>query len=314
MKSNLIKVFNSLNLDNVSPNSPLQKILTNALDDLNIHKRMNSNPNESYWDASYFGLDKVRIYKEMKDSQKEDVLRLCSGSLIEEATFVEKSATCFTSKMTLLSETTEERMLYSLFAAEEVAHYHAMLSYLPNEELPKKPNPFIALLNAVLEDGDKTTLTFIIQVVLEGWGLTHFAGLGELCREQDLKDTFRWFVKHEARHHGSGVLLFNQVPPSASQLEYIVEIMIEFLHMIQIGPQSVLASLMKIRGDLTLNDFSDACRAMDSEMATKTKLGKLKSLMHGEHSKIIVEKLDSYGAFTPLSSVDCARAFNDWIK
>lgn len=311
MDGSVIHITNSLDLSSIPANSPLHKILGKALDDWDIPRRKSAEVSDFYWDAPVFNLDRSLIFRQLKREQQQQILHLCSRAILEEASFVEKSATCFTAKMTLLSERTEERMLYSLFAAEEVAHYAAVTTYLPGNALPE-PNPFIRLLSRVLEEGDRSALTFVIQVVLEGWGLTHFASLAENCIAEDLRETLNWFVRHEARHHGSGVVLFNETPPSSAQVNYIVEVMIELLRMIQIGPQTVLTSMMRVTGELTRGDLIATCGEIEAALVTRGKLQKLKSLMKGEHSSGIVEKLEKYGAFDPSPAPECVNALRDW--
>lgn len=312
MTGRLVEVFSSIGLEEYPASSPLRKVVSASLDDWNIPQRSSSDPSQPYWREEFFYLSSVPAYRALSLEEKERVVKLCSIDLLQEATLVEQSATAFTSKMTLLSTTTEERMLYSLFAAEEVAHYAAIRSYLEESERSPTPSPFIKLLNTVLEEGDKCSLTFVIQVVLEGWGLTHFSHLAESCQAEDLRQTLRWFVKHEARHHGSGLILFDAHPPSPSQVAYIVEVMAEFLQMIRIGPLGVLTRLSAIRGDLTRSDVMKASELMEAAAMTQCKLKKLRSLMLGKNSMRIVTKLEQYGLFSPSSAEETADALSLW--
>jgi len=314
MTGRVVEVSSSIGLEEYPTSSPLRKVVSASLDDWNIPRRTRSDPSKPYWNEEFFRLSSIPAYRALSPDEKERVVKLCSIDLLQEATLVEQSATSFTSKMTLLSRTTEERMLYSLFAAEEVAHYAAIRSYLEENERTPLPSPFIKLLNTALEEGDKCSLTFVIQVVLEGWGLTHFSHLAESCHADDLRQTLRWFVKHEARHHGSGLILFNEHPPSASQVTYIVEVMAEFLQMIRIGPVGVLSQLSAVRGDLTRTDIVEASELMEARAMTQGKLNKLRSLMLGENSVQIVTKLEQYGLFAPSSAEETADALSLWRR
>ena len=52
------------------------------------------------------------------------ILQLCNLEILEEAYFIEKAGVGYMGKMILLAETTEERMLYGLFAAHDCSGRH----------------------------------------------------------------------------------------------------------------------------------------------------------------------------------------------
>src|SRR5438874_5611577 len=62
--------------------------------------------------------------------------------------------------------------------------------------------------------------------------------------------------------HLPRITLFPYTTLFRSQVNYIVEVMIKFLRMIQVGPQSILVALMKVIGDLSTQDLIGACAAL----------------------------------------------------
>ncbi|WP_198920773.1 hypothetical protein, partial [Anaplasma marginale] len=104
----------------------LQRILDSRLN-IAIEKQ---SKNTSYWDAGYFNLENATLFKNATKKQQKDILKLASGGLLEEAYFIEKAGMGYMAKMVMLSETTEERMLYSLFCADETTHLAKIMPFL----------------------------------------------------------------------------------------------------------------------------------------------------------------------------------------
>ena len=81
-------------------------------------------------------------------------------------------------------------MLYSLFAADEAAHFHWIRAYAPAAAIADGPgNPFLRLLDELLRTEDAPTLCYLVQVVLEGWGIHHYHALAKASLDADLIDT-----------------------------------------------------------------------------------------------------------------------------
>ena len=145
------------------------------------------------------------------------ILVACARDLLTEAYYIEKLGLGFTAKMALLSETTEERMLYCLFAGDEAAHLHAIAAYVGDGAAASAPDdPFLALLTEAIAAGDKPGLTYVVQVVLEGWGIAHYQSIARDCRDGDLRRTLLRLARDEALHHGSGVALLKRRPLPAA--------------------------------------------------------------------------------------------------
>ena len=113
---------------------------------------------------------KVVGFSGASEETQNNIIKRCSVDVLHEAFFIEESGMAFASKMSLLSETREERMLYNLFAADEATHFHWVQNALGDIQLDLQPNQFHRLLESVIRDGQRESLVFIIQVILEGWG------------------------------------------------------------------------------------------------------------------------------------------------
>jgi hypothetical protein len=256
------------------------------------------------WEPSQFGLDKVAYYHDAGEDDRRAMLALCARRVLEEAYFIEKSGLAYTGKMILLSETTEERMLYALFGADEASHLRAIGSWLPDAHPTRADDQFLSLLSELIESGQRDTLVFVIQVVLEGWGITHYGDIARACKSDGLRQTLLAIVKDEARHHGSGVQLWAARAVSPAVIEEVVEVLARFLGMVRVGPVGVLSVIERVADGLTRAQRLQVLRELGGEAHAATRLALLRRLMEKAGAAAIVEALESRGLFTPCAAED----------
>lgn len=257
-----------------------------------------------FWDASFFDLDRVTLFQESTPDDQRAILHLANLGLLQESYCIEKAGMGYMSRMALLAESTQERMIYTLFAADETSHFVQLHPFLSTEPTVAD-HPFLHLLSEVVEGDDKAVLLFVIQVVLEGWGLTHYRNLAKDCAHPELRETLHGFLQDESRHHGTGVTLFNQVSVSAISHAAIVEILAQFLQMVQVGPQGVLGAIAQVKGHLSRSQKIQILTELDTETHSGTRLQVLRSLMRGDGAGAIVQELDERGAFRPFAACEC---------
>ncbi|OUL34455.1 hypothetical protein BV372_13705 [Nostoc sp. T09] len=291
-----------LDLPHIDPNDRLQRILKAALPSQSDNA---SHPQSNYWDAGFFNLYQVKIFQQASQAEQSAILQLLNRSLLEESYFIEKAGVGYMAKMVLLAETVEERMLYGLFTADEATHLSQITHFLPELEPTNSNDPFLSLLAEVVESADKTVLLFVLQVVLEGWGLSHYRCLAKECHHPILAELFSSFLQAEARHHGTGTMLFNRNPVSASSQTAAIDVLASFLSMVQVGPQSVLSAIEKVKGHLVRSQKIQILEELDTETHSGTRLQILRSLMRGSSAEAIVQALDERGAFEPLPPHKC---------
>jgi tRNA isopentenyl-2-thiomethyl-A-37 hydroxylase MiaE len=297
------------------PNLPgadrLQNILTAAL-----KIRLDNSPGSSekrsgdrqYWDANFFNLDKVKIFQESTPAEQAAILEVASYSAIAESYSIEKAGIGYMAKMVLLAETTEERMLYSLFAADETTHLAQISQFLPSKyckNLSSTTDPFLSFLADLVETQDKNVLLFVIQVVLEGWGLNHYRSLAKNCQEPQLGQIFNQFLQDEARHHGSGIMLFKRADLSRDSYQTIIEAMSAFLYMVRIGPQGIMRAIAQVKGHLSRAQKLQIFTEIDTETHSGSRLQLLRSLMQGAGATSIIQELEERGTFQPFPPGQC---------
>jgi len=259
------------------------------------------------WNERYFGLENVSIFKEASESTKRDVLWKTTLSILAEASFIEQLGLTFNAKMILLADNLEERMLYSLFAADEAQHLFWVSSHMPDPGSQDTQKPFFRLLSSIIEDGSKASLTCLIQVLLEGWGINHYLSIAQDCQNDRLKTYLQKILKDESLHHGSGLMLWNQLSLNAQEEEFTIEMLARLFEMVQTGPQMIVTNIEQSFGHLSFSQKATVFEELKCEEQSNNRIALLKSLLVQNHPNKLLSKLDERGIFRAYSAAECAR-------
>ncbi len=257
-----------------------------------------------YWNEDYFGLNQVTIFREAHALEQKKILAIANGDLLQEVYWVEQAGVGYMAKMVLGAETREERLLYGLFAADEASHLAQIQPFCP-EKLEFNDDSFLSFMGQLLESQDKALLMTMVQVVLEGWGLSHYRSLGQHCLDNNLKAIFKGFLDAEARHHATGVNQLQQWQYSQQSLSNIHEALSKFLQMVQMGPQRLLMAIEQGKGYLSSGDRLEILTELQAESHSQTRLDLLRSLLVGTVPQSIFKKLEEQGSFIPYSVQQC---------
>lgn len=304
-----LEISSVLALPELGSKSPISGILEAAQ---RKHQRSGaldpiSNTNTAtYWAPDFFNLNRVSIYNEASLQEREAILAGCSNGLLEEAYYIERLGMAFGAKMILLSSSVEEQSLYSLLTEEEAIHLQMISPYVPRSHKGRPKQPFLNFLEQILKDGEMDSLIYLIQVLLEGWGLSHYNALAQSCQEESLAKRLKEIVKDEALHHGAGVAQFNGREDSLKEQSYIFDMLIVLLRMVQSGPQKVVESIEKTKGHLSKAQKITTFLELQCEQTTAKNLEGLTKLIlkHCPHKEM--DQLKSYGVFRPFTAEECA--------
>jgi hypothetical protein len=260
------------------------------------------------WTAEHFQLDRVAVFQQAGKAEQQRIVDACGRNVLAESYYIEKCGMYFSAKMSLLAEHTQERMLYSLFAADEALHFNWMANFIAAEELQDYlQNPFIQFLEELLQKQQGATLAYIVQVILEGWGIHHYQALARDCLDAGLKKVFEAILKDEARHHASGLILFNEQQLTEEQINHISRILARFFQMVQTGPQMIVAQLEQVKGPLSIEQKTRAFEELACQSETAKKIATLKAFIKAaEYADEILEKLRQADAFRAFGAAECA--------
>ncbi len=255
---------------------------------------------KNYWNATSYSLDQSTLYNELKAEQKNSVLIGLTNERINEALFIEKWGMTFTAKMSLSADSLTEKLIYSGFSEDEARHYLYFESF-QNKGLIVQENPFLTLLKDTIQTGERRPLIFIIQILLEGWGLSHYSTLRKDCNDEVLKSLLTKVLADESNHHAGGLTLFNQNQVSVSEKNYIVDTLKVFLLMIQMGEQTILKTVEQEVGGLTHSQKLLFLKEIESQKNAQEKLMILKKIFLKTNTHSLLHELDQLGYFSAFS-------------
>ncbi|MDY6784448.1 MAG: ferritin-like domain-containing protein [Cyanobacteriota bacterium] len=294
-------------LPQIPKSDKLCHILSSSLSCKSLDSEIHAKYLGRFWNPEYFGLHKVKLFQNATQTQQWEIIELVNFGLLQESYFIEKAGVGYMAKMALLAETTQERMIYALFSADEVYHLAQIMRFLPQQQPMKADDTFLRFLANLVETQDKTVLLFVLQVVLEGWGLSHYRSLAKGCQDAELSQVLTSFLQDESRHHATGVTLFKKISVSPLSHRVIVETLSLFLQMIQVGPQRVVAAIERVLGHLSRQQKIRLFEELDTENHSEKRLVTLRFLMGGEGAETIVQELEERGGFQSFSASQCAR-------
>ena len=258
------------------------------------------------WGADFYGLDRARAFTSAGDDARRATLGLCAEGLLEEGYFIEKSGLNCNATLMLAAETIEEKTLYALMAADEAVHLRLVAPYLPRAAERTAQNPFLKLLSRVIEEGSAPAKVYLLQVLLEGWGLTHYKSLGDGCLDPHLAESLRRILKDEALHHRGGVLLFDPAKLSDSDRAFVVDAGVEIFRMVQAGPQLVVSALERATGGFSRERKIELFRDLDTQTQAGARLKLLRGLLGEVDSSFLQDTFARYGLERPLTPEECA--------
>ena len=258
------------------------------------------------WEAGTFHLDRVPAFRQASAGIKDAVLAACAHNLLAEAWCVEQRGISYCSAMARQAESNAERDLFTGIGADETQHAAWLAPWLLR---PPETDPFNRFIDGLLEAGTPRTLSFLLQVVLEGFGITHYRSLAAGCRDAALAQTLRRLVLDEALHHAGGLLVFQPHRLTAAECRFLADGAHAFLQMIRVGPQAVVGALARQVGVCAIGELAGVFAALDSQATGAAKLARLRKLMALPGMTWLVEQLDAGGAFAPCTPAQCARQF-----
>lgn len=289
--------WTKLGMPSLPEDHRLQSLLTPLL-----NRRLASSPNgdsqrQAYWNEQFFALPQCRLFRDANKEQQRAILNDCNQQILEEAYSIEKAGMAYTAKMSLLAESLEERMVYSLFAGDEATHFQGIKMFL-KKPVVEVEQPFLSFLSQLIDRGEKPTLLFTIQVILEGWGLTHYRKLADNCQNDALQSMLKMILRDEASHHGSGLILADDQAWTAATRAEVTETLTHFLNMVRCGPLGVLGAFERVLGDLSRPQKTELLGELKSEEQSAERLELLKGLMKGRSE--LIHQLTKRDCFRPM--------------
>lgn len=229
-----------------------------------------------YWKDSFYGLTQTKIWNSLEADAKSQVLQDQSNYLLGEAIEIENAGMLYAAKMNTLAQSQDERSFFCVMGFEEAKHLRLLSAFSGSPTTQNSSSSFAQLIRQIVSDCDRRSSLFLIQILLEGWGLSYYQSLAEDCQNQNLRAVFNSIVQDETRHHSAGILLFDKEASSKSD-EAIVLGFNRILDMVRSGPDQLLKSILKFAPDTNGSQILEFMNEIGAKNATEFKLRKLKN-------------------------------------
>lgn len=285
--------------------SPLAKLLEGRLKALGKTQPLPQQGVYDFWPASFYNLDRVGLYNDASADQKRKILCRCARGLLHEAYFIEKSGLSYCAKMILLAETTDVKQAYSHIAADEATHLQWITPYIPEEERGRPSGAFLEFLGGLVEQCDANTLAYLVQVILEGWGLHHYSRLAKGCLDSNLQNLLRHIYRDEAMHHRAGEIVFDGRLVSSSDEKLIANALRTYTEFVRVGPQEIVTAVEQVLGGLSSQQKLTVFTELQCERTSAKKLNILRDLMSVPAMESQIASLEEMNCFTPYSPEAC---------
>jgi rubrerythrin len=261
------------------------------------------------WTADWWGFQRCEMFAKLNENSRYEALAACNRTIMNEAYFIEKSGLAYCAKMILLAETTDVAQLYAHIAADEATHLAWIEPFVSANGKTNPDGQFLLFLSGMIEDYRPEILVYLVQIILEGWGLDHYKRLMKNCQDPALTEVFRRILKDEALHHHSGTILYKAIQFSDHERAILADAMKFYADLVRVGPLAAIAALDKVSGGMNLEDVVEVMAALDHPGESKRKLELLKNLMLQPKMESIVEAMDDSGYFTPYSPEEAAHYY-----
>jgi rubrerythrin len=223
------EIESTLNSPHLSEEHPLLQILDPMLTNRGVTMKKNIQPHIC-WGAERFNLQKTGAFQKLSTEAQEAILLRLSELNLSLSYYIEKSGHNYASKMILLSPTCEEKTFYALMASEEATHLRMFMNSMWFQpQLETHHHPMLPILAEAIQWGTRDCLLFVIQVLLEGFGIAHYSSLRDTCLDAELKAHFQTILRDEAKHHGAGLVLSKTTQLTQESSEQIFELSRKFI-------------------------------------------------------------------------------------
>ena len=305
-----ISIVNSLYLPHQEDNALLDKTFKGSLRRKGrLAEAPVYDPLTLAWPANLYTLHQSQLFASLSEAKQQQIVRTCNEFVLTESYFIEKAGLAYCAKMISLGETTEIRQMYGLIASDEAVHLSMLAPYLTYQERVTPKGKFIQHISGMIEQCDANTLYFLIQTVLEGWGIAYYKTLGKNCQWSSLKETLLTILKDEAIHHNTGVALFDPRRLTKQHEADLFDGMKRYFDVLRVGAQNIVACIEQHTGPLSFEALTALFGDLEAEHSAEMKLKVLASIMHQPVTSGWLDQLEAQGYLQPYSPEECAKIY-----
>jgi rubrerythrin len=235
-------------------------------------------PEIPFWRETFFNLDKSTFWSFLTSNEKNLILKDLTSLIIQEAYYIEMAGMAYSAKMNLLARTKEEREFYCFVAEEEAKHLRMLEQLAVFDKSPEAIPSFAMLICEIINKASAPASLLLIQILLEGWGLSYYKSLQKETTDEKAADVFRAILKDEIRHHSAGVILFSfygrLTDQEAEEFNFFLN---SILDMVKIGPLRITQALFHGR-EYSVSEIEIFLHEIEAVKETRLKLELIEGL------------------------------------
>ena len=277
--------------------SKIHSLLNKSTKKMLVSERKDSYP-EFFWDEQRFNLYKSSLFRGLNQEKRNIILKTLSNHSLMTSYYIEKSAICLSSKLVSLSESIEEKAMYTMIGAEEVYHwleFQNFINFVP-EQYPNN-SLLIKSIGDLTQKCDKLTSIYVGQVFLEGFGMHFYRSLGESCLDKDLSLVFDRIIEDEARHHGTALVIFNRDSGKLEKNNELIDRLSSLIKILLNHHLHLLNVIETVTGELSIQERIKIMDEIDAEKQMESRAQKIKQMFTKSGEQEIINLLDESQAF-----------------
>ncbi len=271
--------------------------------------------NEIVWDAHFWKMAGSNLFQQLPAERSHLLLNQLARSTLQEAQLIEVAGIQYTAKMALAATTMEQRCLYSHFSGDEVRHLQMFNGLIGSPTVKAKvENGFVGYLEKIIMEQQPNALVLLIQVLLEGWGIRYYGTLAKNSKHEDVSKALDSILLDEGRHHGSGLVLFDENNFSETQLREVLDLASEFIEMVRMGPVSLTIQMSKSLGGMNKTNIERFLADISYAEKITSDLKLIAGLLTTAGANKTKMALEQRGMFEVPSLEHCASAIDRMLR
>ncbi|QNM94776.1 ferritin-like domain-containing protein [Chitinimonas koreensis] len=261
------------------------------------------------WPAAFFRLDRSAWWPGADAAGRAALLSRCAAGLLVEALGIERTAMDYCAGRVLASADPLEKQVYAFTAADEARHYHWLATLAGDALCAAPPDAFTRFLQRLVAEGSPHAQSYLLQVILEGWGIHHYQRLAAHATDARLAAAMAGIAQDEALHYAAGVAHFDAGRLDAADRALVRAALAELCTMLACGPLAVLGALETAAGGFGAAERIEAFEALFDREATQAKLDQLARYVAHGGMEGEAAALAAGGLLRPLPAESCLALY-----
>lgn len=261
------------------------------------------------WREEFFGLHRTRYWLSANTASRETLVMRCASNVLREALGIEREAMDYCAKRVLAAEDAVEKKVYCLMAAEEARHYHWLDSLVSPLTTDLSPDAFALFLKRLVAEGTPLAQSYLLQIILEGWGISHYRRLGAGSRDPVTARIMLGIARDEGLHYAAGAAHFDALLLTDNERDFIRGALAELCTMLACGPLAVLRETEVCAGGFGKSERMQTLENLQEDGLLSARLEHLARFVAHKGMAGEADWLRSKGLLTPLPTEASLRLY-----